>query len=90
MLSKILQYLQGLLMKNSSGFAISIVIGAVFVICVVGGYISTKYLGKDNVVEQELEQVGEMEAEELLHAPKGSLKNEVDAIFPHNAPPTET
>lgn len=70
-------------MKKSHGIATTIILGAIFVNCLVFGYLSSRYLGPDNAVEIELERVAEAEAEDLTHMPNGSLKPEVDALFPH-------
>jgi hypothetical protein len=83
MWKKIQKYFPGLSMESFKGIAtIAIMIG-VFTICLAAGWISTKYLGDDNIIEDDLEEIAEDEAEDLTHTPKGSLKKEVDALFPH-------
>ena len=64
--------------------AIAIIIG-VSIFCVVAGIVSTKYLGNDNVVEETLETVTEDIAEKELKLSPGTLKPEVDLLFPHKA-----
>ncbi len=72
-------------MHRSNGIASFVVLGAIFVGCLIVGYVSTRYLGDDNAMENELEKVAEVEAEDLTHMPSGSLKPEIDALFPHKA-----
>jgi hypothetical protein len=68
--------------KNCKGLATIFVISSIMIICVVASAISVKYLGKDNPIENELEDIVESEAEVLLNVPEGSLKPEADILFP--------
>ena len=71
-------------MKFNSGIATVIMMGIIFVSCIACGYLAERYLTPDEAaeVEEELEGVAENEMEEMVKAPKGSLKNEADAFFP--------
>lgn len=70
-------------MSNAKGIAILTVMLTTIVACVVGGIISAHYLGPDNAIEEELEEIAEHEAEILFHQPEGSLKEEMDVLFTH-------
>lgn len=70
-------------MKSNKGLATVIILGVLFVGCMAGGWVASKYLGPDNPIEEGLEDVAEDEVETITKAPKGSLKDEVDALFPH-------
>lgn len=83
MLLQTLKSLGILLMGKSKGVATAILIVGVFAVCIAAGWISAKYLGPDNAMEEDLEEIAEGEAEEITHQPKGSLKKEVDSLFPH-------
>lgn len=49
------------------------------------GWISFYFLGADNPVEEEVEEIVETIIEHRLDKPKGSLKHEVNIMFPHKA-----
>lgn len=69
---------------NCNNKVIVIVVAlTVILICVIGAFISVDYLGADNPVEKELEVVTEELIEFELHQPPGSLRPEVDYLFPH-------
>lgn len=55
----------------------------VVLICVIGAIISVDHYGPDNPIEKELEVVTEDIIEFELHQPPGSLRPEVDYLFPH-------
>jgi hypothetical protein len=69
--------------SNKRGIATLAVIGIVTVVCIGLGWVSAHYLGPDNAAETLLEDLAEHEIEDGLHAPEGSMKDEVDAFFPH-------
>lgn len=70
-------------MKKMMGIATVAFMMGVVVFCVVASWVSAKYLGPDNYIEEDLEQVAEDEVEALVVVKKGSLKDEVDELFPH-------
>lgn len=59
-----------------------IVVAAVCLGLAAVGYISTKYLGPDNVVEEEAEELIEDEIEDVMKLPHDSLKGKID-LTPH-------
>lgn len=73
MWTKIQKYLQGLSMKNSKGLATIVVIMGISVFCAVVGIASSRYLGPDNFIEQEAEQIIDKSIEYELHLPDGAV-----------------
>jgi hypothetical protein len=55
-----------------------------FTCCLTGAFLAKKYLPKEEavLVEDELQDIAEHEAEDLFHLPDGSLKEEMGIIFP--------
>jgi hypothetical protein len=49
--------------------------------CIVGGYVSSKYLGPNNIIENKFENMAESTTEKELMLPAGSLKKEADYVF---------
>ena len=80
MLSKFLQIVFKAL--NVKGYRM-IWVAIAFAALVGIGYVSVHYYGPDNEFEQKVEDTAEDLAESELHMDKGTLKPEVDAIFPH-------
>jgi hypothetical protein len=57
--------------------------GIAFTVLIIVSMISVHYLGPDNAVEKEAEILIEDELEDEFGAEKGSLKPEIDKLFPH-------
>jgi flagellar basal body-associated protein FliL len=70
-------------MEKSKGAAL-IIVTVIIVSCIVGGFVSSLYFGPDNEVEDVLEEITEHEIESETGAQPGSLKEEVELLFPHN------
>jgi hypothetical protein len=83
MLSNYLQKLLDLLKAKGNSM---IWVALAFAALVGLGYVSVHYYGPDNEFEQEIESTAEDLAESELHMDKGTLKPEMDAIFPHKKP----
>lgn len=86
MLIKIQEYLKGLLMMSSSGFVTILCVGIVFISCILGAYFVDKIFPSalSRIIEDDLEDIAECEIEQVTHLPKGSLKKEIDMIFPND------
>ena len=85
MWDKILAYFKGSSMENSKGFATFTVVVIIVTLCAIAGSLSVKYLGKDNIIDEELETVAEDAVETDLDLPKGTLKKEADLLFDRSA-----
>ena len=57
--------------------------------CIAAGFVSALYFGPDNKIENAVEDIAEYEIEKEVHAPSGSLKTEVDLLFPHKETTTD-
>lgn len=84
MYQRILDCLKRLLTVTSRKKINTIVLTiSVIAVCLGASYMMVNYLGPDNFIQNELEEVAEDMAEELTGAPDGSLNDEIQALFPH-------
>lgn len=74
-------------MTKSRGIATITIMALIFTGCVVATFVAEKYLSPKEAAEVEdvSEEIAEMEVELAFHQPKGSLKEEVDSVFPKQA-----
>lgn len=82
MLAKILSSLKGYLTMKSKGIATILVMGIIFGVCVGVAVISDKFLGPDNVIEEDLENIADTAIEAELHLPQGSINIDMSPSTP--------
>lgn len=75
-------------MEKSKGAAL-IIVTIIIVSCIVAGFVSSMYFGPDNDFEDVVEDIAEHEIENEVGAQPGSLKEEVDLLFPHKPADTK-